>query len=438
MQFQVYNPLTGAVAYNLTKNPGDHFTLAQGPGAYIIKGFFTDVPVGGGFDTQVSVDLGNPDVQQGLTHVQVSDGDTIPFTIGGRSARANAAADDHYYYFDVNDGYVFQGNKPNQTFVVDYYDKDTGTLTLQYDSVAGGAYKTGPSVVLTNTNTWKTVTWQVTDAYFGNRENNGADFRINYSGLDFYLDVITVKVTQDPFGGTARAIPGVIQAEDFDTGGPNVAYSDTDTPNNGGQYRPTEQVDIEACTDTGGGYDVGWMSSGEWLEYTVNVATTGDYLIKLRLAAAGAGGLMHLSLNGANITGSEGNASTGGWQTWTTILVPGVFITAGNNQILRLTVDAGDFNVNSIEFAFAGSDVVSEDLDVVNSDDGMTFPGAGDGNTSAVSIGGHYCRQNVNPAADFYMYFAVYDSYAFQGNKNNADDHVRLLRYRYRLIYLAV
>jgi hypothetical protein len=77
-------------------------------------------------------------------------------------------------------------------------------------------------------------------------------------------------------------------------------------------------------------------------------------------------------------------------------------------------------NVNNIDFTFGGADVVSEDLDAVNTDDGMTFPGAGDGNTSAVSIGGHNCRQNVNPAADFYMYFGVYDSYAFQGNKNNA------------------
>ena len=37
--FTVYNPLTGAVVMGpTTKNAGDQFTLAQGPGAYIIKG----------------------------------------------------------------------------------------------------------------------------------------------------------------------------------------------------------------------------------------------------------------------------------------------------------------------------------------------------------------------------------------------------------------
>ncbi|KPV49238.1 hypothetical protein SE17_33765, partial [Kouleothrix aurantiaca] len=81
---------------------------------------------------------------------------------------------------------------------------------------------------------------------------------------------------QTPYGGTARAIPGTIQAEDFDNGGEAVAYHDLDTANNGGQYRTTG-VDVETTSDTGGGYDVGWMRTGEWIEYTVNVGTAGTY-----------------------------------------------------------------------------------------------------------------------------------------------------------------
>jgi hypothetical protein len=41
-QFQVYNPLTGAVVSNLTLNAGSQFTLPQGPGACILKGDFLD------------------------------------------------------------------------------------------------------------------------------------------------------------------------------------------------------------------------------------------------------------------------------------------------------------------------------------------------------------------------------------------------------------
>src|SRR5262249_11653115 len=106
MSFQVYNPLTGAVVYNFTKNTGDHVTLAQGPQGYLIKEIFTDVinP-----SDEVSIDLGNPDVSQGLTGVVVSDGDTQSATIGGRNCRVNITpAEDFYFYFNVSDAWSFQ------------------------------------------------------------------------------------------------------------------------------------------------------------------------------------------------------------------------------------------------------------------------------------------------------------------------------------------
>src|SRR6188768_2631621 len=72
------------------------------------------------------------------------------------------------------------------------------------------------------------------------------------------------------------SVPGTIQAEDFDDGANGVAYRDTSAGNSGGQYRATD-VDIELSSDSGGGYDVGWVSAGEWLNYTVDVAAAGTY-----------------------------------------------------------------------------------------------------------------------------------------------------------------
>ena len=72
------------------------------------------------------------------------------------------------------------------------------------------------------------------------------------------------------FHGAPAAVPGTIQAEDFDNGGEGVGYHDTDATNNGGAYRQTG-VDIESSS--AGGYDVGWIASGEWMNYTVNVAS---------------------------------------------------------------------------------------------------------------------------------------------------------------------
>jgi predicted Rdx family selenoprotein len=181
-------------------------------------------------------------------------------------------------------------------------------------------------------------------------DTNGAS---NFVGNVNYID-FSSAASSSPFGGTARAIPGRIQAEDFDVGGEGIAYHDQDTTNNGGQYRPSEGVDITATVDSGGGYTVGWMLAGEWLQYTVNVQTAGTYTLAARVAANGTGGTFHIEVNGINKTGSLAIPNTGGWQQWQTVTKTGVSLSAGV-QVLRLVLDtngASNFvgNVNYLEF----------------------------------------------------------------------------------------
>src|SRR5580704_8491551 len=74
-----------------------------------------------------------------------------------------------------------------------------------------------------------------------------------------------------PYGGTAAAVPGTVQAENYDTGGQGVAYNVTAVNGSANSYR-SDGVDLEATTDSGGGYDLGWTAAGQWFKYTVNVA----------------------------------------------------------------------------------------------------------------------------------------------------------------------
>jgi phosphatidylserine/phosphatidylglycerophosphate/cardiolipin synthase-like enzyme len=141
-----------------------------------------------------------------------------------------------------------------------------------------------------------------------------------------------------PFGGTPVALPGTIQAENFDEGGMHVAYYDTTAGNSGGVYRNTD-VDIEATSDTGGGYNVGWMAVGEWLKYTVNVTTAGTYDIQVRVAAPRDGGTFHIEVDGVDRTGPMTIPNTGAWQNWTTITRTGVALNAGQ-QVWRLVIDS--------------------------------------------------------------------------------------------------
>jgi endonuclease/exonuclease/phosphatase family metal-dependent hydrolase len=157
----------------------------------------------------------------------------------------------------------------------------------------------------------------------------------------------------NPYNGSPFAVPTLVQAEHFDLGGEGVAYHD-DTPGNlGGVFRPSEAVDIEATTDTGGGYNVGWLRVGEWLTYTIDVGTAGSYDLMFRVASNGVGGTFHVEVDGANVTGPLQVPNTGGWQTWTWVPRNNVSLTAGIH-VLKFVVDtvgptATVGNLNSID-----------------------------------------------------------------------------------------
>jgi hypothetical protein len=150
--------------------------------------------------------------------------------------------------------------------------------------------------------------------------------------------------------GTATTV----QAEDFDNGAAGVAYRDLTAANEGKQYRNT-QVDIEKSADSGGGYNVGFMKQGEWLNYTVNVTKAGRFNIDTRIASLYNNSAFHIEVDGKNVTGSMKFLNTGGFQKWATVRKSGIALTAGKH-VIKLVVDstgghkfAG--NVNWIKFS---------------------------------------------------------------------------------------
>lgn len=173
---------------------------------------------------------------------------------------------------------------------------------------------------------------------------------------NFSEDVISivVNVPQSPYGGVARAIPGIIQFEEYDEGGNGFAYFDVDEGSNVDplpDFRTNEDVEIEMCTDTNGGYNLGWTAAGEWLEYTVNVETTGFYTLEFRVACDMDSRTISL-LSNANILVPEILIpNTGGWQEWQTVSVSNVNLEQGE-QVLRLEIGANDYvNLNYMKFS---------------------------------------------------------------------------------------
>jgi endonuclease/exonuclease/phosphatase family metal-dependent hydrolase len=152
------------------------------------------------------------------------------------------------------------------------------------------------------------------------------------------------------FGGTPAAVPGTVSAANYDLGGEGVAYHDTSSGNSGGAFR-SDSVDIESSSE--GGYDVGWVSAGEWMNYSVNVASSGSYTAEFRVASPN-GGQMHIGFNGGSaVWSSVSIPATGGWQDWTSVNVP-VTLAAGQ-QVMTLMFDTGGINVRYVKLTSGGS-----------------------------------------------------------------------------------
>ena len=149
----------------------------------------------------------------------------------------------------------------------------------------------------------------------------------------------TSPPTTTPYGGTAAAIPGFVQAENFDEGGQQLAYYDTNAGNRGGVYRNNTDVDIGQTNDGGSAFYVGWTKAGEWLKYTVNVTTAGTYSLETRLAQVGAGGRFHIEVGTSYVSGPITVPDTGAWDAWRTITTPGIQLPAGVTTV-RVVLDA--------------------------------------------------------------------------------------------------
>jgi len=179
-----------------------------------------------------------------------------------------------------------------------------------------------------------------------------------YAGQQFSVtNTIQVIVgEQVPYAGVPFQIPGTIQAGNYDIFqggmGQNISYYDT-SANNQGTYRPTEYVDASMVPDEGP--TVGWITAGEWLEYTIDVQTSGLYTATIRYASGNTagGGPLRLEIDGVPVSANVSFPTTSDWGTWANRVLTGVALTQGQH-VLRVAVAGGEFNLGTMTFALTG------------------------------------------------------------------------------------
>jgi fibronectin type 3 domain-containing protein len=160
----------------------------------------------------------------------------------------------------------------------------------------------------------------------------------------------TISHASTPYSGTPIAIPGTIEAENYDLGGEGDAYHDTTPGNSGPATYRTDDVDHEACSE--GGYNIGWTAQEEWLKYTVNVASNGSYDIVARVASLVGSGAYHIEVNDVDVTGTISVGPTGGWQNWQN-RTSTVTLSAGQ-QVIKLVIDGAELNINRLDITYNG------------------------------------------------------------------------------------
>ena len=233
---------------------------------------------------------------------------------------------------------------------------DRGTAYFYYSTDGNTWTKIGSDVKLNyDLHMFVGVRWGLFN--FATKTAGGyADFDWFKVGTDYkdeiYLDAAQDTTPPTPYGDVAAKIPGKLEVENYDVGKPNKAYYDKDGDNQGKAYRE-DGVDIVQLdsADKSKGYAIGYTSEGEWLRYTVNVAETGTYEVKVNMATPSENAGVKLYIDGKAVTEdiiAKQNAEND-WSTYSAVSAKTKEIEKGEHA-LKLEIVGNNVNVDWMEF----------------------------------------------------------------------------------------
>ncbi len=146
---------------------------------------------------------------------------------------------------------------------------------------------------------------------------------IDILGANGQLTALGEVYKQLPVHDTNQVIeiPGTIQAEDYNT---------------------MSGILIEKTSDVSGFANVGYIESGDWLEYKINVSEPAEYDIRFRIASSKSA-VLNIFVDGSYVL-TQNFTNTGGWQNWQTFINK-INLSAGIHTF-RLKAASDGFNIN--------------------------------------------------------------------------------------------
>jgi beta-glucosidase len=223
-------------------------------------------------------------------------GNTISLALSDKITNFNAATDD----FEIEIGGLARPNLINTVTIADF---DESMLVLSLNE----AIQQGD---------------QVTLSYSG--ANIGSSDLVLDSLQDYYVynAVSSSLIT--------HALPGKVEAEDF---------------------FEMKGIQTEACTDIGGGLNVGYIEGGDWMKYIVQVNESGLYDIESRISGY-AGGNLLLTFNDS-IQTQVSYSATDGWQNWQSFFTS-IYLEEGT-YTMQAHAQSAAFNINYYTFQLSNA-----------------------------------------------------------------------------------
>lgn len=190
------------------------------------------------------------------------------------------------------------------------------------------------------------------------------------------LSGFKVYPARTPYNGE-KEIPGIIEAEDFDSGAELFSFHDSDNKNEGDIKDYREDAGGVDFVKGNGGCAIGYTAIGEWLDYTVNVKEAGIYSYEATVSCGSPDGSAFsidvikdndvVNLCKVNVTQTDNNQ----WSTYK--VMSGEFkvpLEAGK-QITRITIDKPYVNLDKIELKLEGTGIQSVKGDGLSDDQSL-------------------------------------------------------------------
>jgi len=114
-------------------------------------------------------------------------------------------------------------------------------------------------------------------------------------------------------------------------------------------------ISTETTKDAGGGLNVGWTETGDWMIYAIeNNSDEEEFEIKFRLAAESAGSFFNYYIDNVK-AGQVSVPATGGWQVFQSVIKK--IVVPKGKHYFKITVVNSGFNINYFEIqkSFTGT-----------------------------------------------------------------------------------